>query len=50
MDDGVRRGPRQVNHLQGAAGPDCYFAKRSGSLTDVLTGLDGLEIVEDLGF
>ena len=43
FDDGA------VNWLQGASGMDWYFAKRSGSVTDIITGLRDSEIVEDLG-
>jgi hypothetical protein len=39
----------KVNRLQGGSGTNWYFAKRSGSLTDDLTGLHDGEIVEDLG-
>jgi Ca2+-binding RTX toxin-like protein len=43
FDDGA------VNQLQGASGMNWYFAKRSGSLTDVITGLHDGEVVENLG-
>jgi Ca2+-binding RTX toxin-like protein len=43
FDDGA------VDRLQGASGGSWYFAKRSGLVTDLITGLGALEIVEDLG-
>jgi hypothetical protein len=35
--------------LHGGSGTDWFFAKLSGSVTDILTGLHDSEIVEDLG-
>jgi hypothetical protein len=38
-----------VNVLQGGSGMNWHFAKQTGSVQDVLTGLHDAEIVEDLG-
>jgi hypothetical protein len=38
-----------VNVLHGGSGMNWYFAKQSGSVLDVLTGLHDGEIVGDLG-
>src|SRR5262249_38292167 len=38
-----------VDVLHGGSGTNWYFAKRSGFVTDIITGLHDGEIVEDLG-
>src|SRR5205823_15095646 len=43
FDDGA------VNQLQGASGMNWYFANMSGSVKDIIRGLNDWEIVEDLG-
>jgi hypothetical protein len=35
--------------LNGASGSDWFFAHLSGGVTDIINGLDGSEIVEELG-
>jgi fibronectin-binding autotransporter adhesin len=42
FDDGA------VDTLRGSAGTDWFFANRSGGVLDVLPGLGGAELVEEL--